>query len=250
MSLARIEFLFVFCLTLPASAHTQVPGVKEDTPFRVSGSPNSWFEVVHNQGSSPLEAFISFYSCSNRAIGGLLAVYDFRSQYPGGHRSIPPSTSVETEAADPADCAHGIKAAIYSDGHVEGGSKELRQLFDRRKGTYEGLGVAIPLLDEVAEGQRTTPQLMDKLEALLAKERKALRTPETEGYETVYEVIELSLNRGWPIHWPSDDTPSKVPHADDVMKTQRVSLEQARAIVLSQKLKEWRSALEGHTEMP
>jgi hypothetical protein len=247
-----MRVLLVFCVAILSStigALAQVPGLKEDTAFRPAPSnANYWLEVVRNQGSSPLEAFFGSFICSSHSGGGPVVIYDSRFDYPG-QKSIPPSGSVESVAADPSDCTGGIKAAIYSDGHVEGGSEELTQLFDRRKGAYEGLGEVIPLLNEVAEGQRTTPQLLNQLESLLAKGR-TLRTPEAAGYDFVYVIARESWKQGGRLHVPSDDTRSRIPGVDDVMKTRGVSLDQARAIVLSQKLKEWRSALEGHTGDP
>jgi hypothetical protein len=246
--LARVEFLFACFLTLPVVAHTQIPGVKEDTPFRPSPGSNQWLEHVHNDGSSPVEALFSSFSCSDR--GGLNGrVLDSRFNY-AGDRSISPAGSSVVAADDPSDCSGGIKAAVFSDGHVEGSYEGLGQIFGQRKGAYEGLGVAIPLLNEVAEGQRTTPQLIYALQSLMNKLSR-FHTPEAEGYRFIYFFLKVDWStQSRALVVPSDGTASRGPDVDEVMKTQRVPLEQARAIVLSRKLKEWRSALEGHTEMP
>ena len=67
-----------------------------------------------------------------------------------------------------------------------------------------------------------------------------LQTPEADGYRTIYALSKAIWKQGGQLIFPSDDTLSKRPDVDEVMKTQKVSLEQARAIVLSRKLKEWR----------
>ncbi len=248
MQLIRVEFLLACFLTLPVVAHTQIPDVKEDTPFRPSPGSNQWLEHVHNGGSSPVEALFSSFSCSDR--GGLSGrVLDSRFNY-AGDRSISPAGSSEVAADDPSDCSGGIKAAVFSDGHVEGSYEGLRQIFDQRKGAYEGLGVVIPLLNEVAEGQRTTPQLIGALQSPMNK-LSSVHTPEADGCRFIYFFLKVDWStQSGELFVPSDGTPANGPDVNEVMKTQRVSLEQARAIVLSRKLKEWRSALEGHTEMP
>lgn len=246
MSSIRSELLVACCLMLPACTHAQVSGLKEDAPFRPSLSHNYWLEVVHNQGPSSLEAFYSSFSCSNG--GGLRGVlFDSRFNY-SGNRTIPPDGSVQVSAADPSDCTGGVKAAVYSDGHLEGGYEGLKQIFDRRKGAYEGLTVVIQLLDQVAEGQRTSPELIDALQSSLDK-LISDHTQKADGSRFIYAILKEDWKQGGGLVVPSDDTPSKGPGVDEVMKTQRVSLEQARAIVLSRKLKEWRAALEGHAEM-
>jgi hypothetical protein len=86
----RVQLLFgIAILGSAVGAQAQVPGVKEETPFRPSPSSNFWLEVVRNEGSSPLEAFFSSFSCSNS--GGLRGSHlILASTIPGTGLFLPP----------------------------------------------------------------------------------------------------------------------------------------------------------------
>jgi hypothetical protein len=175
-------------------------------------------------------------------------IYDARFSYPS-QRPIPPSGILEIDTEDPSKCTGAVKAAIFADGHVEGGSEELRQLFDRRAGAYSALVYTIPLLNAVATNQQSIQDVINKLNSRLEEARKNF-TPKGAGEAFVCVIVMDLLKSGRGLHVPSDNTPNRAPKVEDVMNAKGVSRDQARAIVLAQNLQEWRAALEGHLDVP
>jgi hypothetical protein len=240
----KIKMLITLALSIVSLDNmAQVPSVKEGLAFQPKTSANRWFEVIQNQGSSSIEALYAHFECPKI---GPLTRYDALFNY-SSEKNIVPSASIEIEAGDPSKCTGGVKAAIFSDGHVEGDAEALKALYDRRQGAYAALGDLIPLLTAIATEQDTTLHVMDKLNSRLEETRKTF-TPKATGYATVCVILREVWVSGLRV--PSDSTSHKAPEIEALMNEKGISRDQARAIILTRKFGEWRSALEGHLEMP
>jgi hypothetical protein len=254
------ELLVVLAISsLSLYGLAQVPSLKEGPAFQPKPSvqpdfsvqppkppipPGQWREVIQNQGSSSLEALVVFFRCGSS--GAYFTYNDSLVLY--GADNVKPTGSLEVQAGDPSKCSGGVDGAIFSDGHAEGKSEALDLLYKRRQGTYAALGDAIQSLNGVVLKQNTLQDVIDTLYSQSEK-TKATHTEKTYGYQTVYFSLKHFLaHDGGNLSVPSDHTTHPAPKVEDVMNEMGYSRDQARAAVLVEKLKEWRSALEGHLE--
>jgi hypothetical protein len=242
----------------------QVPSLKEGPPFQPKASmqpefsaqshtsrqppipPGQWREVIQNQGSSSLEAQVAFFRC-----GSSEAYFTYNdSLILYGSESVAPTGSLEVQAGDPSQCSGGVDGAIFSDGHVEGKLEALDLLYKRRQGAYAALVDAIQSLNGVVLKHNSLQDVIDTLYSQSEK-TKATHTERTYGYQTVYLMLKhFSQHDGGNLSVPSDHSAHPAPKAEDLVREMGYSHDQARAAVLVVKLKEWRSALEGHLDIP
>lgn len=237
---------------LLVKGYAQAPSIREHLPSnslsadaRTAAHPGMWKEVIENHGSTALVAFHATFHCGTK--GNVFYDHDPLFFY-GRDRPISPEGSFEINAADPAECPGGIDAAIFSDGHTEGNPFEVDAIFQRRRGIYEGIGSALTLLDDVAANKRTALQVQSSFSDLEASAYKdhTLNGPEKIGMRIFFERIRLTIktNQGVLIT-PSDWTTVRQPTYDEIAAKQHISMEQAQAIVIAKKLREWRVDLEG-----
>jgi hypothetical protein len=237
---------------LLVKGYAQAPSIREELPSnslsadaRTAAHPGMWKEVIENHGSSSLVAFHATFHCGTK--GNILYNHDPLFFY-GRDKVISPEGSFEIEAADPSECPGGIDAAIFSDGHTEGNPFEVDTIFQRRRGIYEGIGSALTLLDDMAANKRTALQVQSSFSDLEASAYKdhTLNGPEKIGMRIFIERSRLTIktNQGVLIT-PSDRTVGPQPTYSEVAATQNVSIEQAQAMVIAKKLREWRGDLEG-----
>jgi hypothetical protein len=237
---------------LLAKGYAQAPSIREGLPFnllsadaRTAAHPGMWKEVIENRGSSALVALHATFHCGTK--GNILYNHDPLFFY-GRDKVISPEGRFEIDATDPAECPGGIYAAIFSDGHTEGNPFEVDAIFQRRRGIYEGIGSALTLLDDMAANKRTALQVQSSFSDLEASAYNdhTLNGPEKIGMRIFFEGIRLTIktNQGVLIT-PSDRTTVRQPTYDQIAAKQNISMDQAQAMVIAKKLREWRADLEG-----
>ena len=254
-----LALLWLAASVFQFGAFAQVPSIKEDAAFPLVPPASGWHKVIQNRGSSSIVALYATITCGR---GGEIIDHDALLNY-GQDRAIPPSGFLEIESGDPTKCTGGVQAAVFSDGHVEGTSQALNMIYLWRRGAYQALGDLIEALDGITSDEDKSLQvLLQSLQVRLDGIRDGTETGASIGfrrlpgngkgkYASVYSKVKTLLgdpNGDLPV--PSDYTPQKQPVVEQVMKIKNVSRDQARAIVFSKKLQEWRAALEGHLEPP
>jgi hypothetical protein len=261
MRIALFVLLTTSILTLSVKAQT--PSIEESGAFQPgqtliseSSSPSSvWHEVITNHGSSSIVAFHATFHCP--AGGGFKRIdieYVHDSLFRYGHdANIPPGGSVEITAADPSQCPGGVDAVIFSDGHSEGDQQRVSALYAQRRGRYKALGEAIRMLDAVASNTESTQAIIDTLDRLshsIANDI-TINSYERSGITDFYSSLKGTLETPHGIvEAPSDHTSQRQLSYDEVVRTQHISREQAKATVIRNKLLEWKAALEGNTGPP
>jgi hypothetical protein len=240
-------------LLVPQLSAAQIPGIQTS---EVVQAGTTWEEVVKNVSGSPIVTLHATFHClTTNGVritdenGSHDSLYQFSRD-----RDIPPGDSVVVRVSgnNYAQCSGGVDAVIFSDGHSEGRSEEIANIYVHRRGLQKGLEFAIPLLDAIATGQLTTQDAiaaLDKRGSSVAIDMT--RSGKDRGGETIiYDFVLSNLRRQSDFSTPPDFRRSRQPRVEDLAKAKNLPLEQALAVVLSNRYKEWLAALEGHTEPP
>lgn len=233
---------------IPWNSVAQVPSITEGNTFEAGKS--QWHRVIKNQSASSLVAYWAPFQCPKR---GPVAVAD-ALLYTGNH-DIHPGQSLEIVAGDPSRCSGTVSASIFSDGHAEGDPQALDELYSRRRDAYKALGESIQLLDAI---QNEHAPMQRVIETISARHQASLRDGAKggPGYEYVYSFV---LNTLTDPRWdyprlPSDngrtDKQQKLSAIEDVMNANGLSHDEARIMVFTKRLKEWKSLLEGNLQPP
>jgi hypothetical protein len=234
---------FLLC---PAS-FAEVPSIIEGSAFEVQ-QPEHWHRVFKNQSASSL---VAFRGACHGPKGGRIVLHD-ALLYTGNH-NIHPGESIEVTVADPSECNGSVEAAIFSDGHIEGDPHVVdRDLFSSRRGAYKALEYSIQLLNSVYAQHVPVEHVIDSLEA---KRQSSLHesTEASGGYTFILiEVLRTLRQPHVSIHVPSDDFGPKRPQPsiEDVMNANGLSRDEARVLVFTKRLEEWKSLLEGNLQLP
>jgi hypothetical protein len=216
---------------------------------------NGWQDIIQNHSASPIVALHATFSCNEEdgsrhtdINGSMDSIFQF------GHDSaIPPGGSYAASVFGHAQCSgNAVDVVIFADGHIEGDVQKANAMYQRRRGAYMALTITIPLLNTIAS-QGATPQdviqiLQDRSKTL--SNDKTLSGEETVGESFVFSTTITLLKSQFTVRTPSDFTPNRQPHIKDLAKEKNISLQQAHAAVLMNKFMEWKSALEGNTEIP
>ena len=248
----RSVFALVAAMLISQPTIAQVPSIKESELFQTG---DGWHEiVVENQSASSIVALHAPLECvqadGSRHLdenGSMDSLYQFSSE-----RDIPPGGSFTVKVHGYSQCSGGVDAVIFSDGHSEGDSKQIDRIYDRRRGIYVGLEFAIPLLKGIASGEMNTQDVIALLErqstSMSIDMSRSMADRSGEGW--AYDLTLSTLRHQTSFRTRSDYTPNRQPLVDDLAKAKNISREQAVAIVVMNKLKEWHSELEGHTSPP
>jgi hypothetical protein len=240
-------FVAVIAFLLPRSSSAEVPSIVEGSAFEVQ-QPEHWHRVFKNQSASSL---VAFRGACHGPKGGQIVLHD-ALLHTGNHK-IHPGESIEVVVADPSSCDGSVEAAIFSDGHIEGDPDVVdRDLFSPRRGAYKALEYSIQQLASVYTQHMPIEHVIDALEA---KRQSSLqeRTELGGGYTFILiEVLRTLRQPQVSIYVPSDDFGPKRPsHSiEDVMNSNGLSRDEARVLVFTKRLGEWKSLLEGNLQPP
>lgn len=226
-------------LALSWNSFAQVPSLKEGETFE-GRPPGTWERVLDNHGASALVAYYEAFSCPK---DGTVVKYD--ALVYSGNRDISPGESVVIEADDPSRCSGAVNAAIFSDGHAEGDPRFLDALYSTRRGAYKALGESIQLLNSIQSEHKSIPHIVDTLMA--RKQASSIeKTWTAHGYIFALSTVLRMLTDTRTGHHslPSDNDGQKPPAVESVMNATGLSRDEARAIVISKRLEEWKALLE------
>jgi hypothetical protein len=239
-------FLVVMASLLPWSSSAQVPSIVESPTTSLQAGPHSWNRVLQNQSTSSLVAYM--VGCNPKQ--GTPMLQDALLQT--GASYVGPGRSIEVGFNNPSSCDAGVRAAIFSDGHVEGGPEFVGELFADRRGACRALGDTIKLLASVYTQHVPIADVIDGLDA----ERKSYgqKTPdERGGYNFVLGKVKHELAQPRVVNsFPSETLGQnqQLPAIEDVMKENGVSRDEASVILLNKRLEAWKSLLENHLDPP
>lgn len=173
---------------MPFHAVSRIRSISEKGPIKQSARPNDiWYEGVENTSSKEITAVYVAYHCKaapvvvNSPTVGLAAglgpvsgvlpngavIYDALSGEHAGFE-IAPGGKTWLAVGLPSryyKCSVDIDAVLFSDGTGEGNRMHMDSIYLCRKGIYEALGKSIPLVDRIANGQATSSEVVQKLEA-------------------------------------------------------------------------------------
>jgi len=243
----KFPLAVVFAVVLPGlSGFAQVPSIAEGSAYEPR--PGQWRRVIRNQSTSPLVAFTT--SCHGPR-GGAIAFHD--ALINAGDYYVHPGESIEVSGADPSSCDGSVEAAIFLDGHVEGdlGIAD-KKLFSFRRGAYRALEQSIQLLTSIYTQRVPADHVIDALEAKRQSSLKD-RTEASAGYTSILiEVLGALRQPHITYHLPPDNYGPKRPQQsiEDVMNSNGLSRDEARIMVFTERLKEWKSLLEGNLQPP
>jgi hypothetical protein len=238
-------------LLVPKNGTAQIPSIKES---EVVQTGSVWEEVVKNLSGSSIVTLHATFHCIEANGMHMIDVNgssDSLYQY-SRDRDIQPGSSFVVHVSGHAQCSGGVDAVNFSDGHSEGDSAAIASIYERRRSIYKGLEVAIPLLDSIATGQSTPQDVISIIErrdkAVSSDMSRSQDDRSGEGW--IYDLTLNLLRTQTNFRTPSDFTPQRQPRIEDLARTNNISREQAHAIVIMNKYKEWQAALEGHTTPP
>jgi hypothetical protein len=236
-------FVAATAFLLSWSGLAQVPSIVESRT-REAG-PHSWKRVLQNQNTSSLVA----YTVGCKPKHGTTALGDallYGGPYVGSGRSI--EADVNNPSRD--SCNVGVRAAIFSDGHVEGDPDFVGELFAKRRGAYQALGETIQLLASVYTQHVPIAYVIDRIKR---KSNGGKTQEENEGYSyALFRVKRILTQPGVRYGLPRGDRgeQQQLPAVEDVMKENGVSRDEAGIILLNMRLEEWKSLLESRLEPP
>lgn len=237
-------------LTCSASL-AQITGVKESGLIRTE---NGWAETVTNLRDVPILALHVTLTCftsegyrsvDENSSSDVLFTFSFSKEIPAN--GVHPVKIITQDR-----CTGGVDAVIFKDGLEEGKKERLAVIYHQRRGAYYALSVVVPYLELVAKQEKTAAEvaaiLQQKMDAYAAIREIDMNERSAAGY--VFGVaISLLGDQGY-MGTPSDRTPNRQPSVRDMAKSNNITTEQAHAIITKNKFLEWRSALEGHTDIP
>jgi len=232
-------FLMAAAFLLSCRSFAQVPSIAEGSTFQAS--PHSWKRMLQNQSTSSLVA----YTVGCKPQHDLTVLHDALLD---GGPYLGPGRSIETEVSEPSSCDAGVRAAIFSDGHVEGDPEFIGELFARRRGAYQALGETIQLLASVY----TQNWPLAEVAGILKRKSNGGKTPqENEGYSFALLRVNQVLTQPLVRHGlPRDNRDEKMqlPAIEVVMKENGITHEEAGIFLLNKRLEAWRSLLENHLQ--
>jgi hypothetical protein len=248
-------------LTVPLLAfivRAQITSIKETGVTHSGKLGTVWQEVIENHGSSAIVALHATYKCpmkskSGRSVAshGLIAYERDSLVNYSSARNVPPGGVVGLLAQDPSECSGGVDAVIFSDGHNEGDPDWVNEMYQRRRGVYDGITAALQLLDTIANQGANPADVADSVHRRTNSmmHDQTIAFEERLGQRQFYTGFESLLRSQMDLAVPSDST-SHQPRIEEVAKINGIPREQAHAIVISKKYQEWKAALEGNLEPP
>lgn len=240
--------LTVTLLTFNVSA--QITSVKE-YPVQFDRSRQTWYEVVENQDSRSILAMSTTFNCRTRfhvksgrsvssgsngeydALGNPVDIFE-------GHKGIPPGGVAAIGAADPSNCSGGVDAVIFSDGYIEGSSPSVYEYRQRWSSVREGIIQSLPLLAKVVNQKADLAEVEDALRQRMESipDISGQRWGERAVYFQLQELLRVAREHPKPA--------SEEVEADGRPRKQAPTM----AIVLVNKLQEWKTALENGLGSP
>lgn len=218
-----------------------------------------WQEVIENRGSSSIVALHASFKCPLRSKTGKKVASQSLNAYErdtlvnyGAARNVPPGGIVELLVQDPSECSGGVDAVIFTDGHSEGDPHWVNEMYQRRRGVYNGLTEALQLLGTIANQGGNPADVADSVHRRIDSimRNKTIAFEERLGQRQFYTEFESLLRSQMDLAVPSNATPYRQPSITDVAQINGIPMEQAHAIVISKKFQEWQADLEGNLEPP
>lgn len=241
-------------LTLPLYVCCQTPSVGQGVAYQGGLSGKQWFIAVENHSKSTVTGLHVGYHCQTSKESHVTYIeyqFDPHFHFTAKDKEIPPGGSFQVYAADPTTCPGGVDAVIFSDGHTEGNAMEIEHMYLRRRGAYEALNDSIDLIDSIHSQNKAT---LDIIHALDQRGKSLSYDRSTDdsiraGRESVYSTISTALKSNsdtLPI--PFDRTANTQPEIEIVMSENNVTHDQARAILMGNRMREWKTDIEGNLE--
>jgi hypothetical protein len=220
--------------------------------------PAAWEHQVKNMSDRTIIAFHGIFRCPKDE-NHPVAAHDFRFDsliFSGRNMPNQPIAPGQTHSflipPQVADCPGRIDAVIFTDGHSEGSQDEINDIYKMRLGAYEALTYAEKLVDTVitsgADPNTVADDLMSRSQVV--SQNMSIREVERSIQTDLLTRIAHDLNGDDELHVPPPLTYQRQQETDAVMKTNQVSRQQARAILLNRKLHEKIKDLDGHTQPP
>jgi hypothetical protein len=242
--------LFLTMFLLPSLCIAQVTGIRE---LGLIQTDTGWEETFENLTGRPIAVLHVTFDCfqdnghhtqvDNDAIDPL---YNFSAS----PKPIQPGGSYTFKSNGHPQCSGGVNAVIFSDSRSEGDREQIDRIYEQRRGVYKGLEFTIPLVAQIASGDLETQKAIAILDRQLHSTANDMsRSMVDRGGEVwPYEMMLSVLRHQTSFRTPSDTLPNREPRVEDLAKSNNIPKEQALAIIVLSKFKEWQAALEGHLD--
>lgn len=252
--------LTVLLLTINLSAqiaNVSITNVRE-TVAPTDKSRLVWIGLLENHSSSPIVAFHSSFVCPSSTIPGkkmsIGSGYDAFEQHIvlDDIRLIPAGSVAEVNAADPYSCTGGVDSVIFSDHHSEGNQRWLNFKHEEWTGMRKGIIESLPQLSRIADQEAQPEEIADVFRGRIELIPNGTTDMKKWGERAVYVQLESLLRVKTDVKAPSDSTPYSPSRAEESGEAGGIPRPnaQAMAIYLSNKLQEWKTALEDNLEPP
>ena len=229
--------------------NAQIQNVQES----FSETPRGWKHRVQNLGDSAIVAVHATFQCPKVGAKSQQNA-ELRSDYlvAYGHDKPIPAGAMSEFPMQPwaADCPGGVDAVIYANGKSQGDPKILSDIYERRRGVFEGIAFAQKLVDSVANSGADPNQVASVLRARISSvnANTKLSVSEWRGEIFALSAIAIVLEDQHDLLIPSDNTPQHQQRVEQVMAEKNISHQQAHAIVIGRKLRVWSTDLEGNLQ--
>lgn len=239
----------LFAAAIPAAAQLHDVGRSFVQTYR------GWEEKVDNFSRVPIVAYHSSFRCPART-GGSVAITQYSHDALVGYgydKPIAPGGSTSSViSAGLVNCPGGVDAVIFSDGHGEGDPDVLRGMLATRRGVLVGLAMVLPWVDNVGnigmDPETAATEIAAKSNSLSGG--RGEKAKEWQGEKLVLDSVARFLREQIELYIPSDASSHREETVDMVQHEKHVSRQQAHAIVLGRKLREWSADLASVTSVP
>jgi hypothetical protein len=243
----RRWIVVLFVSFIPFQVAGQIPNIKE-TRIQVppsSDGPGGWYDEIENLTSTTIMALHATFSCPTIAPNPAQKTafeFDALFAYGGRRRPIPAGAS-QRFFLQPwaADCAGGVDAVVFADGHSNGSTQLVEEIYKKRLGAYEALTIVHKLLGNAPNTAIDPNVIANDLAARTqsVSHNMALDPMERLGQMSVFTLASSLLRSQSDLHVPSDDTVRAQPGIEATMKLRNMPRQQAHALVVDNKLSEW-----------
>ena len=275
----------------------KVRSIAERGPVQLGWRTSVLYEEVENRGPEAVTAVYLRYHCKTRPIygetGNGAVIYDSLSDWRVGAGIAPGASTwlmVRNVPYGYHACSANVDAVLLTKGRGEGSGFDRGKICLRRQGTYEALKRSVPVVEELASGQRTLNETLKKVASNRAKLAVAIHAEDAytgggslgaaSGFGSIepgygaplpdpesgwYTEEEVGSMNHFYLQLESALSPLGTPHSrfqqeayfpwtppsiqersiDDLIRQRGVSRDRARAILLSDELQQWQTALAG-----
>ena len=145
----------------------RIHSISVNGPTKLVGD---WYEGIENHNAKDIDAIYVDYHCKvpsfPQVSGSGKVIYDTLTAEHGGVEVAPGGRNWFRITVPPhySQCSVHVDAIVFTDGSGEGNAGDRDAIYQHRSGVYQALNHSVPLVQELANGQATLPEVLKKLD--------------------------------------------------------------------------------------